>query len=232
MNSKQLGYLTMTRRVLAHLDGKPALWNGLPPVANTVQEVRACVQAITEQGFTQSERSTPGYTLDKEARKEAMCSLAMGLVLKLRGYAKVNKDNVLLMAVHYSESDLRTGPEQDLVTRCRLILARGREYQPKLADYQVTKSTLSALHTAIDAFVPLSSQRDAVSKERTTATANIAALFDALRQRLDALDDLVPGLVNNADFVATYKQSRLLSSGSPRKGKPEEKREADKVTEV
>ena len=221
----------MTRRVLAHLDSKPALWNTLPPVASTVQAVRACVEAVTEQGFTQSERSTLGHTLDKEARKELMCNLAMGLVLKLRGYAKVNKDNVLLMAVNYSESDLRTGPEQDLVTRCRLILARGREYQPKLADYQVTKSTLSALQTAVEAFVPLSSKRDAVSKERTTATANIAALLDELRQRLDTLDDLVPGLVGNADFVATYRQSRLLSSGSPKKGKTEEKPETDKVTE-
>jgi hypothetical protein len=150
----------------------------------------------------------------------------MGLVLKLRGYAKVNKDNVLLVAVNYSESDLRTGPEQDLVTRCRLILARGREYQPKLTDYQVTKSTLSALQTAIDTFAPLSSQRDAVSKERTTATANIAALLDELRQRLDTLDDLIPGLVNNADFVATYKQSRLVSSGSPRKVKTEDEANA------
>jgi hypothetical protein len=217
MNSKQLGYLTMSRRVLAHLDGKPALWNGLAPVADTVQAVRNLVQAVTEQGYTQSERTTTGYTLDKETRKEAMCSLAMSLVLKLRGYAKVNKDNVLLMAVNYSESDLRTGPEQDLVTRCRLILARGREYQPKLADYQVTKSTLSALQTAVDAFAPLSSQRDAVSKERTTATANIAALLDELRLRLDTLDDLIPGLVNNADFVATYRQSRLVGSLSPKK---------------
>jgi hypothetical protein len=66
---------------------------------------------------------------------------------------------------------------------------------------------------------------------RCLGVSDPAANTALLDERLDALYDLIPGLVGNAGFLATYRQSRLLSSGSPKKGKPEEKTEADKVTE-
>lgn len=229
MNQSQLNYLAMANQVVLHVDSQPALWNGSAPIAGVINEIRAFVTALSQQGLTQSQRQTTGYTQNKEAQKDVMCKLALNLVFKLRGYAKVNKDNVLLQAVDYSESDLRRNPEMDVVNRCQTIHDKGREYLKKAAEYQLTSESLKAFQTAIDTFRPLTTQRDQISNSRTTITANIATILEQLRERLDMLDDLVNGLITDADFVATYRKSRTVGSGYLSKAK---KDEGDKSTLV
>jgi hypothetical protein len=219
MNQKQMDLLAMSKTVFVHFDDQPTLWNLHPPLFETVNETRAFVEALAQQGFTQAERVTNGHTTDKETQKKALLRLANMLILKMRPYAKKNGINVLLQAIDFSETALSKGGEADVINRCQIIHDKGLEYLPKLAAYQVTTIALDALQAAIDTFSPMTSQRNAIGKARTTVTANMEALVKNIRRGFELMDDLVPGLVGNPDFIATYQHARLAKNRKAPKDK-------------
>ncbi|QHT67260.1 hypothetical protein GXP67_11730 [Rhodocytophaga rosea] len=210
MNQKQLNVLTMCKAVLAHLDSKPAVWNGFSPLVSVVHNFRTSVLALHQQNMTQAERSTVGYTKDRNDQLNAMCDLAFNLLLKIRSYARITNNQVLLHAIDYSESHLRRGRETEVINRCQLIHDRGKEHLVALSDFVVTPDMLTQLQRAIDTFSPLSAKRDIILGERTTATANIPLLIENIRKELRTLDDLIAGLIADKDFVTTYGQVRQI----------------------
>jgi hypothetical protein len=177
--------------------------------------------------MTQAERSTVGYTKDRNGQLHAMCDLAYGLLLKIRSYARISNNQVLLHAIDYSESHLRRGRETEVINRCQMIHDKGQEHQAALADFMVTPDVLAHLHTAIQNFSPLSAKRDIVLGERATATANIPSLIESVRNELLTLDDLIEGLVRDKDFVTTYIQVRQIID---RTGRGESEVKKDKQT--
>ncbi|MES2731347.1 MAG: hypothetical protein V4714_06350 [Bacteroidota bacterium] len=219
MNQKQIAMLAMSKTAFVHFDSQPSLWNIYPPLADVVNETRAFVDAFAQQGFTQAERVTIGHTSDKETQKKALLQLAFSLIMKIRPYAKKNGINVLLQAVDHSETALSRGAEAEIINRCQIIHDKGVEYLSKLTDHQVTTSGLDALQAAIYTFAPMTSQRNAIGKARTTTTANMETLLKNIRTGFELLDDLVPGLVANPDFVATYQQTRQVKTRNTPKDK-------------
>lgn len=211
----------MFKAVLAHLDSKPAGWNTLPALAELVEQFRAFTNAMIQLGLTQSERNTMGYTLDKDAQLEDMCELTYQLLLKIRPYARKTKNNVLLQAVDYAPTSLRTGAESEIITRCQLIHNQATTHLAGLAAYMVTEAELNAVQAAIDTFKPLSGARDAISGERTTATANIPVMMNQAKETLASIDDLVEALVKDSPFVETYQQVRQVIDRGGSGGKPE-----------
>lgn len=210
MNQRQLNSITMYKAVLAHLDSRPSLWNTSAPLTKVVFALRTFVMALQQQSLTQAERSTVGYTQDKEGHMQYMCDLAYGLLLKIRSYAKINNNKALLYAINYSESEIRRGPETQIINRCQTIHNKCQENLADLTDFLVTKEELTALQDSIETVKPLSAQRDAIASERVTATANISVLIDGARAELDKLDDLIEGLIKDKNFVNTYRQSRQI----------------------
>lgn len=210
MNQRQLNTLTMFKAVLAHLDARPSLWNASAPLTKVVFTFRTFVVALNQQSLTQAERITVGYTQDKDGQMQAMCDLAYGLLLKVRSYAKITNNKALLYAINYSESDIRRGPEVQIITRCQAIHNKGQEYLADLTDFLVTAKNLTELQNAINAVKPLSAQRDVIAGERVTATANIPLLIDGARAEVDKLNDLVEGLIADKNFVNTYRQVRQI----------------------
>ena len=79
-----------------------------------------------------------------------------------------------------------------------------------MADYKLSVEELDALEAAINGVAMLSGNRDAIIGKRKTATDGIPVLIDRIRTQLEMLDDLVPALVDDADFVQTYKNNRRI----------------------
>lgn len=228
MNQKQLNTLTMCKAVLAHLDSKPGVWNVFSPLASVVHNFRTLVHNLHQQNMTQAERSTVGYTKDRNGQLHAMCDLAFNILLKIRSYARISNNQVLLHAIDYSESHLRRGRETEVINRCQLIHDKGQEYLAALGDYMITPQMLTQLQSAIDTFSPLSAKRDIILGERVTATANIPALIESVRKELMTLDDLIAGLVTDRDFVTTYVQVRQIIDRGGR-GENEVKKEKQTI---
>ncbi|QHT67102.1 hypothetical protein GXP67_10795 [Rhodocytophaga rosea] len=210
MNQRQLNSLTMFKAVLAHLDTRPTLWNTSAPLTKVIFSLRTFVAALHQQSLTQAERTTVGYTQDKDGQMQHMCDLAYALLLKIRSYAKINNNKALLYAINYSESEIRRGPEIQIINRCQTIHNKGKEHFSDLKDFLVTEENLTELQEAIDTLKPLSAQRDSIASERVTATANISLLLEGARTEIDKLDDLIEGLIKDKNFVNTYKQARQI----------------------
>jgi hypothetical protein len=227
MTQKQLNTLTMCKAVLAHIDSKPAVWNNFAPIVAIVDNFRSTVEALSQQNMLQAERTTVGYTKDKDMQMTVMCNLTYQLLLKIRSYARIMNNQVLLYAINYSESQLQRGRETEVINRCQLIHDKGQEYLANLADFLVTPDLLSELQRAIDNFKPLSAKRDMVAGERITATANIPTLLKTVREELRKLDDLMAGLVTDKNFINTYTQVRYIID---RGGKSEGEAKKDKQT--
>jgi hypothetical protein len=219
MQKTEFGFLTMNQTLLAHFDNHVNLWERIVPLANTVNEVRTHVTALAQESQKQG-NSTTGHTQNKENQKELMCALAQSLVLKIRPFAKISENNILLAAVDFSESELSRGAEQEIINRCQTIHDQGQVFLTPLAEFLVTPDSLQAFQTAIQLFRPMTPQRDALGDSKTTATANIKLCIKNIREKLELLDDMVPGMITDTNFVATYRQGRQFSLKGVRKAKP------------
>jgi len=200
----------MYKAVLAHLDSRPSLWNTSAPLTKVIFSLRTFVVTLHQQSLTQAERITVGYTQDKDGQMQNMCDLAYSLLLKIRSYAKINNNKALLYAINYSESEIRRGPEIQIINRCQTIHNKGEEYMADLTDFLVTDQQLTELQKAINGVKPLSAQRDAIASERATVTANISLLIEGARAEIDKLDDLIEGLILDKNFINTYRQARQI----------------------
>lgn len=74
---------------------------------------------------------------------------AFQLSLKLRSYAKVTNDHVLLQAVEHSFTTLGSGAGQLVMQRCQRIAQHARDYLTELALYQVTEEEALSIKNGI-----------------------------------------------------------------------------------
>lgn len=200
----------MYRAVLAHLDSAPALWESVPPLASAVSALRERTVEIERLAQIQTETQTTGHTADKAALREALEAQAMDIVRRVRPYARVTGSGALLALVDVSASGLGALPEDELEDRAEAIRAAATEHAEALAPYGVTEARLDMLGAALDAYAPSRATPDAARSRRASATQALPAEFTAALALRDLLDDLVPALVDDADFVATYHQTRRI----------------------
>jgi hypothetical protein len=210
MNRRQLNALAMYQSVLSHLDQFPAVWNQLAPITPVVDNLRKTVADLLAQSQLQEQNNTAGHTKNKDAHLYKLVEQAYQLSLKLRAYAKVNSDNVLLQDVNYSYSALESGAEQLVLQRCQRIAQHARNKLADLAAYQVTEADVTTLEQLLHDAPSLTPARNVVAGARKTATDSIPELVTQARHQLDVLDDLVEGMIMEHAFVSTYFNLRQV----------------------
>jgi len=141
--------------------------------------------------------------VDKNEQRKLIIALTLGIISKLRPYAKRKGNNELLKAVDFSESDLSQVKEDLCINRCTVVLNKGREFLASLAAYKLTENELVALETAIQPFSDITEKRDVTKGERSSATEKIDLLIPYIRQEMKILDDLVKSQMPS-DFQSTY----------------------------
>lgn len=210
MNRRQLNMLAMYQSVLSHLDQFPATWNQLAPVTPIVDNLRKTVTDLLTQSQLQEQNQTAGHTKNKDAHFYKMLEHAYQLSLKIRAYAKLTQNNVLLHDVNYSYSAMEAGAEQLVLQRCERIAQHARAKLSELTAYQVTEADVATLEQLLKEAQPLTSARNVIAGARKTATSSIPELIAFARQQLDVLDDLVEGLITDQTFTSTYFNLRQV----------------------
>ncbi len=202
--------------VLSHFDKFPASWNQLAPLTPIVDGLRQNVTDILAQSQLQAHYETVGYTKRKDVHMDQILERSYQLGLKLRAYAKVTTDHVLLQAVNFSNTKLRRGSAQLVLQRCQRIVQHARSHLAELANYQVTEAEVAAVEQMLTTTEPMTPARNVISGERKTATSSIPELIAQARQNLDMLDDLVESMVTDVAFVDTYFNVRRITNRTAR----------------
>jgi hypothetical protein len=203
MNKEQTLVNNMAKAVLGLFEKLSALWSGNVAVEESVNKLKAYQGGVDAAAFEQVNKSTKGITVDKKQQRKLIIALTLGIISKIRPYAKRIKNNELLAAVDFSESELSQVKEDLCIARCMVVISKGREFLTSLAAYKLTESDLVAIETAIEPFDDITEKRDITKGERVSATERIDKLVPLIRQELKILDDLVKSQMP-ADFQETY----------------------------
>jgi len=222
MNIRQLNYLRMYQSVLSHLDKFPAAWNQFAPIRPVVERLRKITANMLTQSQLQAQLVTMGYTKRKDAHMSQLLEQTYELSLKLRVYAKVNKDLVLLHAVAFSYSEVQKGAGQLLLQRSRRLVQHARDHLAELAAYQVTEKEIAALEQLLTITESMTPARNVIAGARKTATSSIPGLIDQAREQLNMLDDMIEAMLSDAAFVSTYFNLRPVYEHVEKSAKAED----------
>lgn len=211
MTQRQINLLAMYNTVLQYMDDHSTAWATITPIADKKSELAAAINVISSKGVTQQQKTTQGYTSDKNTAMETMIGLAYKIALRIKAFAKKNNNAVLLNTVGYSEHSLEKGPEAEVINRCILIASAAKENVAGLAPYKVSAADIKALNNAIETARPKTAERDSVSSERTAITGSLPQLYANAREMASDLDDLVEGLADDAGFIDGYFAARRIN---------------------
>jgi len=189
MTRRQLNLVDMYQAVLSHLDKFSAAWNQLTPITPVVDNLRKTVADILHQSQLQATHETKGYTKRKDAHMLQVVEQAFQLSLKLRSYAKLVNDHVLLQAVNYSFTTLGSGASQLVMQRCQRIAKYAREHLADLAEFQATEEEVASLEQLLTTTEPMTPARNVILGARKSATDSIPELIGQARRQLNVLDD-------------------------------------------
>ena len=211
MNRRLRNRHRMINTTLAHFDEHPGLWTDLRPLSTEVETLRTVRDRMDRAAGQKAASDTRGHTREKTAARDHAEALLTELSRKVRPYAKTAGDEPLLQAVDRSPTDWGRLPDADLVTEATDAIDRTEAVLPDLVDYEVSADDLAAARAAVARVPRLTETRDNVGADQTTAVADLDALYsDHALPALGRLDDLVPALVDDADFVAQYAVVRRI----------------------
>lgn len=199
----------MLNRTLAHFGGHAALWNAHGPILANVAALQGARDRMVEAAADQAEGDTRGLTADKAAARAAAAALLTPLGQKVSAFALATGDEDLRRAVDFSRSEWERMSEAAFASQAATALDRTEARLAELGGYGVAAEDLTAARDAVAAVGALAERRDTTDAEREVATDAIAEAYseDAV-PALDQLDRLVPALVTDAAFVATYREVR------------------------
>jgi hypothetical protein len=217
MNRIQKNTQEVYNTIVAHWESAPEIWESNALIKVQVNGFKLAVGNINNESYRQEERNAKGWTKAKEAHLDHLCTLAFAMVTRVRPFARINKNLILLQAVDYSFTDLRRPKSGTTINRCQIIHDRCKELLTELAPFKVTEAGLTELQKAIDDYTPMVNQRNIEEDERTTVTQSIPALFAEAREYLANLDDLVLSQLEDESFIATYFQAKKIRARATRK---------------
>ena len=208
MTTKQFNKLTMYLAVEGICDAANAVWQNLQAFADAYTDLKTRVTNI--QNFAQSQtQDTSGVAMDKQAARQAMCSLALPIANAVHAYAVKTKNNTLAASVDFSMADLIQGRDMQSRDLCQNIANTANANLANLAGYGLTAAKLAALTNAIAAYnLLISAPRDTRAQGKTVTTS-LQAEFDAADEALGLMDDLL-GQIADAKFVADYNNARII----------------------
>lgn len=208
MTQRQQNTHRMHTAVLDLLDRKDGLWKRTPAAADAVAAFRAPVERAAAANAERDGLGTTGLTANKAAARDAMEAAAMRLVLAARPFARVSGDGALLAAVDVKPSGFDRATEGGAVDLAQRVLGAVEPRLADLAGYNVSAKEVGALRSAIAAFTTAGPVRDATGGQREARTGSLSAAFREARTALRVLDDVVPGVIGDAELAAEYRRVR------------------------
>jgi hypothetical protein len=208
MKTKQINKLTMYLAVGGICDGSPAVWQPLQAFADAYADFKTRVANIQAFGQSQAQDNS-GVAKDKQAARAAMCNATLPITRAVHAYAVKTRNNLLIMQVNFTLSELMGGRDVQSAERCQNIYAAANANLAGLASYGITAAKLAPLGNAIAAYNALISAPRQVRAQGKTITGNIETEFAAADDALVLMDDLL-GQLGDAKFVSNYTNARII----------------------
>ena len=131
------------------------------------------------------------------------------MAIDVHAYAVDNDAAELAAQVDFSETDLPTGPEPDIVARCASILSLATANLDNLDDYSVTQAKLTTLGKAYEKIRPKPRQDVATKRAATKALPGLCEQARKIRNtRTDKLT--VPFKTSARDLYNEDQTSRKI----------------------
>jgi hypothetical protein len=199
---------TMHAAVLDLFDRRPEAWAGEGPAEESVARLRGVFGNVARIEAERLRMGTTGLTAEKTDARRTMEAAAMRLVRAARPYARKIGDEVLLAEVDTSENKLAKATDAAAVGRAGRVLAAVEDRVGEMAAYKLTKDDVEALRKATADVVPAGALRDSTGGQREARTEALGPLFTEATAVLDDLDDVVEGVIEDAEFRAEYARVR------------------------
>ena len=199
---------TMHAAVLDLFDRRPEAWTGEAPAEETVARLRGVFGNVARIEAERQRLGTTGLTAEKTDARRTMEAATMRLVYAARPHARTIGDQVLLAEVDTTPNKLAKASDAAAVGRAGRVLAAVEGRVAEMAAYKLTKADVEALRTAVAAVVPAGAVRDSTGGQREARTEALGPLFKEATAVLDDLDDVVEGVVEDAEFRAEYARVR------------------------
>jgi hypothetical protein len=228
MKQNQFNYLNMVGAVIAGMRKEQALWENEPEIGTLFTSIVSEYDMVNLKSESVSGTDTTGYTSAKDNAFDRLVAASFKLSRKLSAYAKLRNDFVLLPLVDISLTSLSRGPEKEVIARCGAIADQAQNHLSQLATFKVTESEISEVRELVGEYFQNSGDRSTASSGKSVTGKEIPEHIAALRHKLDTLDDLVEGLIDDAGFIARYKDLRMIIDYG--KGKTLKNKETEKVT--
>ncbi|RYZ17610.1 MAG: hypothetical protein EOO16_23950 [Chitinophagaceae bacterium] len=209
MKQREENFLAMVGSTLGHLNLHPREWQNEGPIPGRVISVTNLFNEASGHGG-QQRRSGNIFTI-KDAELSRAAGLAAPMATRIRSFARVIADPLLLAAMDHNPSDLLYGPQDLRVGYMNDILDAAKTHATQLAAYKVRPADITALEDALTSAGGLREKAGDAKVHTTVATSRIPELIDQLRTELEALDDDVEAFIENEEFVAAYFIARRIT---------------------
>ena len=209
MKQNESNFQQMLRRVRAHFELHSATWSHEAPIEARVRRLIGIDDELGNQAGVQ--RRSGGTFSIKDAELDTSATQATLMATRIRSFARTIQDPLLLKAADLSESDFRYGAQDTRIGHMNDILDKADEYAGQLLPFKISAADRDALRASLTRAGALRKQAVDGRVHQSVATARIPELIEAARLELEALDDDVPALVENDEFVQAYFVARRIT---------------------
>jgi hypothetical protein len=161
---------------------------------------------------TGSRADLRGYAIDKGIKRKTLESTALKMSNGIGAYAALNNDNALLKRADFNTSAWYICSEEELITQTTIVRDLALPIIASLSSLAILPADVTALTTALNAFVAVISDPTLATDIRKEDTGKVADVIDKIRLHLDTKLDVVMRVfeATDATFFKLYKDARAL----------------------
>jgi len=212
MKTKNSNRVNMINSTIGYSDANTAATAGIPSYATILAQVKSKMVLINSLNQI-ADGTTKGVTLDTNALRKEMTTLALKCANATLAYANSIHNNTLAVLVNYSESELNRKKKEDIDDVCEAIHDATDTNIAGASNFGVTPTDVTDLQAAIDLYrIASQNPRQAIitkSQAKKQVTEMIREVIDELL--VAQLDKMVNTLkATNKVFYDGFKQAREI----------------------
>ena len=212
MKTKNSNRVNMINSTIGYSDANAAATAGIPSYATILAQVKSKMVLINSLNQI-GDGSTKGVTLDTNALRKEMTTLALKCANATLAFANSIHNNTLAALVNYSESQLNRTKKEDIDDVCQAIHDATDSNIAGASNFGATPTDVTDLQAAIDLYrIASQNPRQAIiskSQAKKQVTNMIREVIDELL--VAQLDKMVNTLkATNKVFYDGFKQAREI----------------------
>lgn len=211
MNKVQTNHYRMFLSTQETLDSNSALWNMIPVLLsskNNVDELIQRIAVVNEKTITNSKAVTANKALALKNLIEKSVSVS-GI---LQAYAAITENIKMVGKVALTKTDIDRARETNVEALIAPIIEAALKELTNLAEYGLTEEMVIELQTSLDDFKVLIGQPRTVRNQAFAAMTLLDELFDAtndvIKNKLDKL--MIRFKFTHTEFYSEYERARTI----------------------